>query len=292
MNFDDILNDHEDRLESLEESGGGGGATSASNVSYDDTTTSYGESTVQKVLEKIKSLFANYLPLSGGEVSGIVTFSNNVGIQGYDTNGNARTLARINANNQAYYGTGYNLTRFYCGSTNADGTQGENGYYVLSRNNFRTGGADMGNGQVDIGSTSVRFKTVYAINGNFSGDVTAANIGATLESSLSSNYALSSANTVYSPLQITLPAGTWLLTSQVVTTKPSATRYIAGTVSTTNKDTAHTFSALGNTTIEACASTHQIVTIASETTYYLSIACNNTGVSLTTASKLSAVRIK
>jgi len=287
MNFDDILNDHEDRLESLEESGGGGGATSASNVSYDDTTTSYGETTVQKVLEKIKSLFANYLPLSGGNITGDVTIANNKTIYGKTTEDAERRIATLSESNQVWIGSLGSVLRLYGGQTDDEGNA--NGRYLLMLTD-RFYPSE--NNAISNGLSNRRWATVYAIDGNFSGDVTAANIGATLESSLSSNYALSSANTVYSPLSITLPAGTWLLTSQVVTTKPSATRYIAGTVSTTNKDTAHTFSALGNTTIEACASTHQIVTIASETTYYLSISCNNTGVSLTTSTKLSAVRIK
>lgn len=93
FNYDDILNNHEDRIEVLEE--GGGGSTSASDVSYDDSTTQYGESNVQKVLEKIKSLF---LPISGGIIKGIlettgnIILPNNVGLQGRKTDGSLMPL--------------------------------------------------------------------------------------------------------------------------------------------------------------------------------------------------------
>lgn len=93
-NYDDIINDHEDRLDALEE-GGGSATPSASNVSYDDSTTQYGVSTVQKALEKIKSLF---LPISGGIINGIlettgnIILPNNVGLQGRKTDGSLMPL--------------------------------------------------------------------------------------------------------------------------------------------------------------------------------------------------------
>lgn len=92
-NYDDIINDHEYRLEQLEN--GGGGSITAQAVSYDDSATSYGESTVQKVLEKIKSLF---LPLTGGTVNGAIETTgniilpNNVGLQARKTDGSVMPL--------------------------------------------------------------------------------------------------------------------------------------------------------------------------------------------------------
>ena len=92
-NYDDEINDLLDRVESLEDGGGGGATPSASNVTYDDSATSFGASTVQIALEKIKALidgitsrFSDFLPVTGGTVTGDLTVN---GVIDGTTTGNA-----------------------------------------------------------------------------------------------------------------------------------------------------------------------------------------------------------
>lgn len=67
-NYDDMLNDHEYRIEELE-NGGGGGSSTADSVLYNDSSTKYGSSNVQGVLEKIKSIFDSFVAIASGTIT-------------------------------------------------------------------------------------------------------------------------------------------------------------------------------------------------------------------------------
>lgn len=86
--YDDVINDHEERIEALEE-GGGGSTPPASSVSYDDSSTSYGASNVQNALEKVKDLitsvtgrFSDYFPKAGGNIEGDTNIKRNLVVDG------------------------------------------------------------------------------------------------------------------------------------------------------------------------------------------------------------------
>ena len=59
----------------------------------------------------------NYLPLSGGTVTGAITLNNNIGYKGKDTTGNARNLVVMNTKNQVSVGDTTNQTLIFSSTT-------------------------------------------------------------------------------------------------------------------------------------------------------------------------------
>ncbi len=123
----------------------------------------------------LQSAIDGKLDKAGGDVSGDVSFANNKGVYGVTTFGTSRNAIRITNGDNCHISNNYMPTRLYVGNTNADGSQGENGYYGFTSSSLIASGTDMGTGKVDLGTTSRRWKSVNAVDGNFSGTVYATN---------------------------------------------------------------------------------------------------------------------